>query len=145
MGGVMDGVEPTVGSVAKKPRRPRTKSNSDTWKVFEAWVGTWLTALPRRLTKPSRRVPVTGRTRGDAPDVDDPDFAVEAKHGRHIPRLLLTAMAQADAAAAYYVRRNEGSRIPMVVMHPHGGRNEESLVIFRAKDLARIICLGVSE
>lgn len=136
--------ENAIEANAKKPKRARTKPNSDTWKSFESFIGRFLTALHGRA-KPSRRVPVTGRTRGDAPDVDDPVFAIEAKHGRQIPKLLLTAMAQADAAAAFYLKRDEGERIPMVVMHPHGGRNEESLVIFRIKDLPRIIRLGATE
>lgn len=112
---------------------------------METWVGKFLTDLPRPHRKPSRRVPVTGRTRGDAPDVDDPDFAVECKHGRHVPKLLVAAMAQSQAAREHYLKRDEGDRIPMVVMHPHGGRYEDSLVIFRIKDLPQIICLGVTE
>nr|MBA3415748.1 hypothetical protein [Chloroflexia bacterium] len=46
------------------------------------------------------RVPVSGRGRGDAPDVAHDSFSIEVKHRQTLPGWLLDALAQAEAASA---------------------------------------------
>lgn len=46
-----------------------------------------------------KRVPVTGRGRGDVPDVEHPLWAIEHKAGRVLSSRLQTALEQARAAA----------------------------------------------
>ncbi len=54
--------------------------------------------MARRLG--GRRVPVSGRQRGDVPDIAHPDLAIEHKYGKVISVRTQTALEQADAAAA---------------------------------------------
>ena len=69
-----------------------------------------------------RRVPITGRQRGDVPDVAHPLFAVEVKHRACLPLWLKTAMVQAVAAAT-------PQQLPMVVLHEAGQRHGNDLVV----------------
>ena len=46
-----------------------------------------------------KRVPVTGRQRGDMPDVDSPLYSIEVKAGRVMSARLRLGMRQAQAAA----------------------------------------------
>jgi hypothetical protein len=55
-----------------------------------------------------KRVPLTGRARGTAPDTDHPAFAVEHKAGRVMSSRLLDAVDQAMAAA------EASGKIPLV-------------------------------
>lgn len=65
------------------------KSN---WKELERQ---WATALG------GRRVPVTGRSRGDVPDIEHPLWAIELKTGKAlVSSRIKTALDQAAAAAA---------------------------------------------
>ncbi len=74
-----------------------------------------------------RRVPVSGRQRGDAPDIAHPVFAVEVKTRKTLPAWLRTAMAQAVAAQC-------GEQIPVVVLHQAGDRYADDLVVVRMAD-----------
>src|SRR4051794_26094792 len=74
-----------------------------------------------------RRVPVTGRGRGDAPDVAHPALAVEVKHRRALPGWLRTALAQAAASA-------RPGQVPIVVLHTAGVRHADDLVLLRLAD-----------
>ena len=69
-----------------------------------------------------RRVPVTGRQRGDVPDIQHPFLSVEVKHRKTIPAWLLTAMSQAWAAA-------RGDQVPVVVIHQEGQRHLSDMVV----------------
>ncbi len=73
------------------------------------------------------RVPITGRQRGSAPDVRHDWLAIEVKHRRRIPAWLLEAMAQARASAG-------ASQLPIAVVHEHGHRFSEALVVLRLED-----------
>lgn len=73
------------------------------------------------------RVPVTGRDRGDAPDIKHPLFAVECKTRAALPVLLKEAMAQAKAAV-------RGEQVPLVVLHQRGARHSEDYVCMRLAD-----------
>jgi hypothetical protein len=79
-----------------------------------------------------RRVPVTGRARGDAPDVEHPTLAVEVKHRKELPAWLKEAMAQAEAAA-------RDGKIGVVVLHEAGSRHEQDLVVLRLGDLEELL------
>jgi len=61
---------------------------------------TWK-ASERRIAEilGGKRVPVTGRERGSAPDVEHEKFAIEHKYGRVLSSRFQTAIEQALAAA----------------------------------------------
>lgn len=90
------------------------------WKAFERRVAAILGG---------RRVPVTGRSRGDAPDIAHPLYAVEVKHWTRQPETVLAAMRQAKASV-------RDSRIPVVVIGSPGVDVRRSLVILELGDFA---------
>jgi hypothetical protein len=73
------------------------------------------------------RVPVTGRQRGDAPDIAHPVYSVEVKARKSLPTWLHTAMMQAIAA-------QRGGQMPVVILHQTGTRHAEDLVVVRLGD-----------
>ncbi len=78
-----------------------------------------------------RRVPVTGRTRGDAPDVEHPAYSLEVKSRNTIPGWLSEAVEQAVASA-------RDNRVPVVVVHTNGKRYADALAVVRLADFQRI-------
>ncbi len=54
-----------------------------------------------------KRVPVTGRQRGDAPDIEHPTLAIEVKAGKTISTRLSDGMEQAKASII-------GDQLPIV-------------------------------
>jgi len=88
------------------------------WKATER-------AIAARLG--GRRVPITGRSRGDVPDVRCDWLAVEVKLRRHLPGWLKTAMQQAVAAAGV-------SQLPIVVLHESGQRHGRDIVCMSLAD-----------
>lgn len=97
---------------------------------------TWKQA-ERMIARALGGVRNVGNGRGDLPDVDAPGLAVEVKHRRAFPAWLLGAMAQA--------RRNARGRVPVVALHQHGGRYEDSLIVVRLGDFDRLQCLHDGE
>ncbi|NPV08049.1 MAG: hypothetical protein HPY83_08815 [Anaerolineae bacterium] len=89
-----------------------------TWKATERAVATRLGG---------RRVPITGRQRGDVPDVAHEWLSIEVKHRRALPQWLTEAMSQAVAAAGV-------SQLPCVVLHEAGSRHDGDLVVLRLGD-----------
>lgn len=87
-----------------------------TWKAAERQIA--------RLIN-GQRVPVTGRA--GQPDIRHPWLSVEVKHRRRLPQWLLTALAQAEQAAT-------PGQLPLVVLHQHGERYGDSLVVLRLLD-----------
>lgn len=79
-----------------------------------------------------QRVPVSGRQRGDQPDVCHPRLSLEIKHRATLPGWLTTAMAQAEAAS-------RDGRIPTVVIHRHGGRHADDVCLLRLSDLVALV------
>ena len=75
-----------------------------------------------------QRVPVTGRQRGDAPDVAHERFAVECKHKKTLPDWLHDAMAQAMASV-------RGEQLPLVVLHESGKPHAQDFVVMRLADV----------
>lgn len=74
-----------------------------------------------------RRVPITGRQRGDAPDVAHPWLAIEVKCRQSFPAWLHEALAQARAAA-------RPGQVPVAVLHEAGARHAEDIVCLRLAD-----------
>lgn len=74
-----------------------------------------------------RRVPVTGRSRGDAPDIQHPFLAIEVKTRTAFPALLTEAMAQADAC-------RQPGQTPVAVVHRKGSQYGDALVCMRLRD-----------
>lgn len=79
-----------------------------------------------------QRVPVSGRGRGDVPDVSHSRLSIEVKHRRAVPAWLLDAMRQAEAAA-------RDGRVPVAVLHEHGGRHADDLAVLRLRDVAALL------
>ncbi len=76
-----------------------------------------------------KRVPVSGRTRGDAPDVLHDSFSIEVKSRKKLPAWIEEAMKQAEASA-------KDGQMPVAVLHQDGRRYRDSLVICRLGDFA---------
>lgn len=93
-----------------------------TWKQIERKVAALLGGV---------RVPVSGRQRGDSPDVLHPTFSIEVKHREHLPAWLFDAMQQAEAS-----KRNE--QIPLVVLHQKGVPVPSSFAVVRLVDLIEL-------
>lgn len=81
--------------------------------------------VARRLG--GRRVPVSGRQRGDVPDVEHTLFAVEVKHWAALPAKVLDALSQAVAAA-------RDGQVPIAVLHQAGEEYDAALVVLRLDD-----------
>jgi hypothetical protein len=79
-----------------------------------------------------RRVPVSGRGRGDLPDVEHKCLSVEVKSRKIIPAWLEDAMRQAEASA-------KDGQLPMAVLHQDGCRYVDSLVVLRLKDFSHYL------
>ena len=98
-------------------------TRSATWKQAEREVAARLGG---------RRVPVTGRGRGDAPDVEHKRLSVEVKHWPALPAWLRGAMAQAQAAS-------RDGKVPVAVLHERGRPYDDALCVLRLADLARLL------
>ena len=60
-------------------------------------------------------------------DVDAGWLSVECKHRKEVPKWLVDALAQA--------RRHAGpDQLPIVILHEHGGRHDDNLVVKRLAD-----------
>lgn len=80
------------------------------------------------------RVPVTGRTRGWAPDVRHQWLAIEVKSRARMPLLLATAMDQARKSAEWSKKRGEGDKLPIAVVHQRGQHFHNALVVMSLGD-----------
>jgi len=76
-----------------------------------------------------RRVPVSGRGRGDAPDIAHPWLSLEVKDRATLPAWLLDALDQAEGAAI-------PAQLPAAVLHRAGDRHDAALVVLRLSDFA---------
>lgn len=73
------------------------------------------------------RVPITGRQRGDAPDVRHEWLSIEVKHRKDVPAWLKGAMAQAVASV-------RGNQLPVSIIHQHGKPHDGDLIVVRMAD-----------
>ena len=94
-----------------------------TWKACEREIAARLGGT---------RVPVSGRARGDAPDIAHPDYSIEVKHRKSLPAWLHDAFAQAKASKI-------GEQLPIVVLHENRQAYDDSYVVVRLADLAQFI------
>jgi hypothetical protein len=106
-------------------------ANSTAWKSAERAWGAFLGG---------KRVPVTGRARGDAPDVgpaeegQDWPWSIEVKYGKVLSSRTRMAMVQALAAA------KEGQTPLVCITHREKGkRDNEHYVVLRAIDFANLV------
>jgi Holliday junction resolvase len=80
------------------------------------------------------RVPVSGRQRGYAPDIEHPWLALEVKSRKRMPVFLREAMDQAVKARDWHQRLHASSKMPMVVIHADDTHYDNSMVVVRLKD-----------
>lgn len=71
------------------------------------------------------RVSVSGRQRGDVPDIAHPFLAIETKHRKRLPDWLEDAMHQAEAS------RRGSAQLPIVCLHQEGRRSANDYVVMR--------------
>jgi len=71
-----------------------------------------------------RRVPASGRVRGDSPDLDHPTLIFEVKSRRKLPAWLEDAMGQAEASAG-------DGQLPVAVLHQDGCKYRDSFISWR--------------
>ena len=90
------------------------------WKACERKVATLLGG---------RRVPITGRQRGDTPDIEHAALSVEVKSRKTLPAWLEEAMKQAEASA-------KDGQLPVAVLHEDRRPYLNSLVVLRLKDFS---------
>lgn len=76
------------------------------------------------------RVPVTGRQRGSAPDIEHELYSIEVKHRKSLPNWLADAMSQAVASM------KSKDQLPIVVLHQHRQEIGDSYVVVKLKDFA---------
>lgn len=74
-----------------------------------------------------KRVPVTGRSRGDAPDIEHDIFSVEVKTKQKLPAWLHDAMEQAEKA-------QRGNQLPLVVLHQKHRAAGDAYAVVRLKN-----------
>ena len=100
--------------------------NRSTWKQHER---AWAELLG------GKRVPVSGRQRGDQPDVAHPDYSIECKAGAVLSTRVLDGMEQAIAA-------QKPGQVPIVCIsnRKKGGQNTSAkYVLMRAEDFVDLI------
>ena len=90
------------------------------WKACERRIATFLGG---------RRIPVSGRTRGDCPDIEHPTLSIECKSRKKLPAWIEDAMKQAEASA-------KDGPLPVVVLHQDRAPYAESLVVLRLSGFA---------
>ncbi len=85
----------------------------------------------RRIAKllGGRRIPITGRQRGDVPDIEHDALSIEVKSRKALPAWLLGALSQAQAAS-------KKGKVPVVVLHQDHTPYTESLVVLTLSDFA---------
>ena len=79
-----------------------------------------------------RRIPVSGRGRGDNPDIDHPALCVEVKARASFPAWLEDALKQAELSAT------EG-KTPAVVLHQDRRKYPDALVVCRLSEFAGLV------
>ena len=86
-------------------------------------------ACERRVAKyiGGERVPITGRQRGDVPDIKHAWLCPEVKYRQKISKFLHDAMRQAVAAV-------RGKQMPCVILCEKGQDTGDAYIIFRLED-----------
>lgn len=99
-------------------------AKTSTWKAVERSIAALLKG---------KRVPVTGRTRGSAPDIAHGQFSIEVKHRESFPDWLFDAYDQAEKS-----NNKRKTKIPVVILHQKGVKYEDSFVVLKLKDLIKL-------
>jgi len=91
-------------------------------------MSTWK-ACERTIAKilGGERVPVSGRQRGDSPDIAHDWLSIEVKHRKSLPSWLWDAMDQAQASKVE-------DQLPIVVLHEKSQKYSECFVLMRLDD-----------
>jgi len=79
-----------------------------------------------------RRIPVSGRGRGDNPDIEHPALSVEVKARARFPVWLEDALKQAELSAL-------DGKTPAVVLHPDRRPYRDALVVCRLSEFAELV------
>ena len=102
--------------------------NRRSWKRIEREVARWLGA------EVAERVPVSGRKRGWAPDIEHPWLALEVKSFAALPPRVREAIDQAVKAAEWMRQKRGEDKLPVGILHLSHTDMGNSLVIMRLKD-----------
>jgi hypothetical protein len=78
-----------------------------------------------------QRVPITGRARGNVPDVAHPWLAIEVKSMKNLPSRVLTAMDQAEKSARFERDKFGLRKLPVAVLHSDFHDHRNDLVVLR--------------
>ncbi len=78
------------------------------------------------------RVPVSGRGRGDNPDIEHPALSVEVKARANFPAWLEDALRQAELSAT-------DGKTPAVVLHQDRRKYPDALVVLRLSEFAELV------
>ena len=79
-----------------------------------------------------RRIPVSGRGRGDNPDIEHPALSVEVKARASFPAWLESALRQAELSAT-------DGKTPAVVLHQDRRKYPDALVVLRLSEFAELV------
>ncbi len=79
-----------------------------------------------------KRVPVSGRERGYAPDIAHDTLSIEVKHRKELPAWLRDAMDQA-------VKSARPGQTPVAILHEHGTRHAGDVCMIRLADLEALV------
>lgn len=79
-----------------------------------------------------KRIPITGRARGETPDVEHELFSIEVKHRENLPLWLKDAYEQA-------VESVEEDKIPIVILHEKYMKYTDSFVLITIENLIKIL------
>lgn len=86
------------------------------------------------------RVPITGRTRKQAPsDLLSDTLAVEVKTRKRMPLLLASAIDQAESGRDYVKSQDGKDRLAIAVIHKDSTDYLSSLVCMRLSDFLELI------
>jgi len=78
-----------------------------------------------------RRIPITGRTRGETPDIDHDRYSVEVKLRKKLPNWIWDAIDQAEKAKTK-------NKLPVVILHELNKRHLNDLVVMRLEDFLKL-------
>jgi len=106
-------------------------SNREAWKSQERYVAAMMGG---------KRVPVTGRDRGDVPDILHPSFSVEVKAGRNALSAATIKLAQAQAHASSVKDGKEP--ISVHVQTSGRGKPREAYVVWKLERFCDYFGLG---
>lgn len=93
-------------------------SRTNTWKAVERSIASLIGG---------KRVPVSGRQRGESPDIAHNWLSIEVKHRRKLPKWIHDALDQA-------IKSVRGNQLPVAILHQKGQRFNDAFVVVRLSD-----------